>query len=96
MTYDHIEQGTPVQTAVREALEQGVDIAKLMELSDFYVMDDGQNPYDLIQPILRAGHKMEFNSHQCHEAYDSNSEITYYFVGREEELVAQIHGLLDD
>ncbi len=65
---------------------------RLEGLADFFIKEDGQNPFELVEPILTAGAKVGFViGHDLFEADDGST--TYYFAGRKGELLKRIQDL---
>ena len=93
--YDPVVTNSAVQAVVSDVMEQGVDLAKLMGLSAFYIADEDASPRAFVRDILRAGRKMGFAGDQCYQAQVHDGTLTFYFVGREVDLVRQIRELLD-
>jgi hypothetical protein len=93
--YDPVERDADVQAAFN-LLTQTLDFNAIAPHADFVITAtfDGENPFDLVGPILRAGHKMEFNGHQCFVVEDSDA--SYYFVGRKDAVIEKLRKLAAD
>jgi len=83
----YIERDVEVQQAVLIACAKGLE-EKVADLAAFAIFEDGQNPHDLVDPIIKAGCKLEHGGHQLFEA--NFGLATYYFVGRKEKLLDEI------
>lgn len=91
-----IKRDEEVQAAADEVKaafgEDGTDYDLLCTIAAFVILEDGQNVYDLVEPILKAGARMEFASDDLFETYDGSS--SYYFVGRKPAVIEKIRSLL--
>lgn len=87
-----IVRDSDIQAAVEAFTEADPDnYLRLQGFADFYIYEDGHNPYSLIEPIIVAGAKMEFNGDSLFEA--TAAHFGFYFVGRKDGVLESIRQL---
>lgn len=92
--YDPVERDPEIDEAFQAAINSGCDFNTFHHAADFTITAtfDGENPFDLVGPIIRAGHKMEHNGAQLYVVEDDDA--SYYFVGRKPAVIEKIRGLV--
>ncbi len=88
-----VNRDNEVEAAVMEVYEADPDnYLRLQGLADCSILEDGQNPFDLVEPLLSAGVRIAARADEIFAAFDGSS--TYYFVGRKGEVIRSIKSLL--
>jgi hypothetical protein len=90
--YNPVEFDPEIEAAFREAVAAGVEFEDFNEAADFTILEQGANPFELIGPIIRTGHRMEFGGLQLYMVEDGDA--CYYFAGRKPAVIEKIRGLI--
>lgn len=91
--YDPVERDPEIDVVFQAAVAAGCDFNVFHQAADFTITAtfDGENPFDLVGPIIRAGHKMEHTGAQLYVVEDDVA--SYYFVGRKPAVIEKLRAL---